>query len=131
MPGLDTGSKPGQMGRVLNVGARARSGGGCWIWASLPRDDGDDTWRALGDPIELCLRGYELSIRKADAKILKWNASVKFVESTEEKRKRSGAAVWKRPRFRACRQPEQREDDALQPAHRQPAEGRELARRHR
>jgi hypothetical protein len=39
----------------------------------------------LGDPIELCLRGYELSIRKADAKNIEVECEREVVESTGRK----------------------------------------------
>ena len=85
MPGLDR-LKPGQMGRVLNVG-----GTGALRRRLLDMGITPGTTvmirkvAPLGDPIELCLRGYELSIRKADAKNIEVECEREVVEPTGRK----------------------------------------------
>ena len=52
----------------------------------------------LGDPVEITVRNYELSLRKEDAAL---------VEVEEEKEKKNGS------KNRACRQSEQRQDNLV------------------
>ncbi len=51
--------------------AKARSSAASWIWAS-PRAVEVYVRKVapLGDPMELTVRGYELSVRKADAEMI-------------------------------------------------------------
>ena len=79
MQGLDR-LKPGERGRVCNVG-----GSGALRRRLLDMGITPGTIvmvrkvAPLGDPIELCLRGYELSIRKADAT----NIEVEYEHETD------------------------------------------------
>lgn len=60
--------KPGQSGVIsIESAVRARCAEGCWTWAD-PQNKGErPQGRTMGDPIELYLRGYVLTIRAEDA----------------------------------------------------------------
>lgn len=85
MPGLDR-LKPGEKGRVRSVG-----GSGALRRRLLDMGITPGTLvmvrkaAPLGDPIELFLRGYELSIRKADATNIEVECERDAVEATGTK----------------------------------------------
>ena len=63
--------KVGETATVAGCMAKARSSAASWTWAS-PR--GVEIYvrkvAPLGDPMELTVRNYELSVRKADAEMI-------------------------------------------------------------
>ena len=78
----------------------------------------------FGDPIEIFLRGYELTIRGEDAQNIKIAHRRRCINARKERR-RNGAT------YCACGESELREDDAVQSAYGEQPARRKFSRRYR